>query len=200
MQSLQTMLHACNPYANIYQMAAERFQGGAVELSLHLVNNRRTDLRRYNVPTINEVGALMVGGNVDETDACDIVIRSTNGYFQHISPLHSAYAPLHYVLFFPDGHNGWHDNIPLNGFQWDGFGCIQDDGNVVGGKRSSAHVTMLQFYVYILQHRVNEEWILRAGRLLQQFIIDTYACTKQNRLKFIRKNQRKLRCDLYNGL
>jgi hypothetical protein len=28
MQSLQTMLHACNPYAIIYQTAAERFQGG----------------------------------------------------------------------------------------------------------------------------------------------------------------------------
>jgi len=35
---------------------------------------------------------------------------------------------------------------------------------------------------------------------LQQFIIDAYACTEQNRLKFIRKNQRQLRCDLYNGL
>jgi hypothetical protein len=35
---------------------------------------------------------------------------------------------------------------------------------------------------------------------LQQFIVDAYACTEQNRLKFIRENQRQLRCDLYNGL
>jgi hypothetical protein len=41
---------------------------------------------------------------------------------------------------------------------------------------------------------------MRARRLLQQFIVDAYACTQQNRLKFIRKNQRQLRCDLYNGL
>jgi len=59
---------------------------------------------------------------------------------------------------------------------------------------------MLQFYAYILQHRINEEWILRAGRLLQQFIVDAYACTEQNHLKFIRKNQRQLHCDLYNSL
>jgi hypothetical protein len=52
----------------------------------------------------------------------------------------------------------------------------------------------------MLQHRVNEEWILRARRLLQQFIVDAYACTEQNRLKFIRENQRQLRCNLYNGL
>ncbi len=125
-----------------------------------MLNDCHTDLRRYNVPTVDEVGALMVGGDVDEANACDIVIRSTNGYFQHVSPLHSAYAPLHYVLPFPDGRNRWHDGIPLNGFQWDGSRFIQDDENAVGGKRNSARVTMLQFYTYILQHRINEEWIL----------------------------------------
>ncbi len=97
------MLHACNPYTSIYQMAVERLQGGAVELSLRLVNDRRIDLRRYNAPTIDEVGALMVGGDVDEINAHNIVVHWTNGYFQRISPLHSAYAPLHYILLFPDG-------------------------------------------------------------------------------------------------
>jgi hypothetical protein len=69
MQSLQTMLHECNPYASIYQTTMERLQGEVVELSLRLLNDRRT-------------------------------------------------------------------------------------------KRGSARVTMLQFYAYILQHRINEEWIL----------------------------------------
>jgi hypothetical protein len=111
------MLHACNPYANIYQMATEQLQGGAVELSLRLVNDRCTNLRRYNAPTVDEVGALMVGGDVDEVNARDIIMHSTNGYFQCVSPLHSGYAPLHYVLLFPNGRNEWHDDIPLNGFQ-----------------------------------------------------------------------------------
>jgi len=130
------------------------------------VNDCCTDLQHYNAPTINEVGALLVGGIMDEANAWNIVMRSTNGYFQRISPLHSAYTPLHYVLLFPDGCNGWHDGIPLNGFQWDGFGFIQDDENVIGGQHSSTRVTMVQFYAYMLQHRVNKEWILRAGRLL----------------------------------
>ncbi len=190
MQSLQTMLHACKPYASIYQTVTEQLQGGVVELSFHLVNDRRTNLRHYNVPIANEVGALMVGGDVDEADARDIIVCSNNGYFQRISPLHSAYAPLHYVLIFPDERNRWHDGIPLNGFQWDGSMFIQDDENVVGGKRGSTCVTMFQFYVYMLQHHVNEEWILRARRFLQQFIVDAYACTEQDRLKFIRDNQR----------
>jgi hypothetical protein len=113
------------------------------------VNDPRTDLQRYNAPIADKVGALMVGGDVDEANARDIVVRSTNGYFQRVSPLHSAYAPLHYVLLFPDGRNGWHDGIPLKGFQWDGSGFIQDDENAVGGKRDFACVTMLQFYAYI---------------------------------------------------
>jgi hypothetical protein len=142
-QSLQTMLHECNPYASIYQTAMERLQGGAVELSFRLLNDRRTDLRRYTTPTADEVGALMVGGDVDEVNTRDIVIRSINGYFQCVSPLHNAYVPLHYVLIFPDVRNGWHDGIPLNGFKWDGSGFMQDDENAVGGKRGSAHVTML---------------------------------------------------------
>ncbi len=102
------------------------------------MNDRYIDLQRYNAPTIDKICTLMVGGDVDEADACDIVMHSTNGYFQRVFPLHSAYAPLHYVLIFPDGRNGWHDNIPLNGFQWDGFGFIQDYENAVGGKRGSA--------------------------------------------------------------
>jgi hypothetical protein len=81
MQSLQTMLHACNPYANIYQMATERLQHGAIELSLRLVNDCRSDLQRYHAPTVDEVAALMVGGDVDEADSRNIVVRSTNGYF-----------------------------------------------------------------------------------------------------------------------
>jgi hypothetical protein len=35
---------------------------------------------------------------------------------------------------------------------------------------------------------------------LQQFIVDAYACTEQNHLKFICENQQQLCCDLYNGL
>jgi hypothetical protein len=125
--------------------AIERLQGGAVELNLRLLNDCRTDLRRYNAPTVDEVGTLMVGGDMDGANARNIVIHSTNGYFQHVSPLHSAYAPLHYVLLFPDGRNRWHDNIPLNGFQWDGSGFIQDDENGIGGKRGSAASPCINF-------------------------------------------------------
>ncbi len=54
------------------------------------MNDHCIDLRCYNAPTFDEVGAFMVGGNVDEVDASNIVMHSTDGYFQLVSPLHSA--------------------------------------------------------------------------------------------------------------
>jgi hypothetical protein len=75
------MLHACHPYTNIYQTATKQLQGVAIEPSFRLVNDRRTDLRRYNAPTVDKVSALMVGGDVDEANTHDIVVCSTNGYF-----------------------------------------------------------------------------------------------------------------------
>jgi hypothetical protein len=62
-------------------MVAKWFQGEAIELNLRLVNDRCTDLQRYNAPTANKVGALMFGGDVDEADAHNIVMCSINGYF-----------------------------------------------------------------------------------------------------------------------
>jgi hypothetical protein len=70
------MLHACNPYANIYQMVAEQLQGGALELSIRLVNDRRTNLQCYNVPTVDKVGALMVGAMwMKQTHATLLFVR-----------------------------------------------------------------------------------------------------------------------------
>jgi hypothetical protein len=80
MQLFQTMLHACNPYASIYQTTVKWLQGGVVELSFRLVNDRRPNLRCYNAPIVDEVGTLMVGGDVDEANAINIVVHSTNGY------------------------------------------------------------------------------------------------------------------------
>ncbi|RIA79147.1 hypothetical protein C1645_680001, partial [Glomus cerebriforme] len=37
----------------------------------------------------------------------DILLRLCNRDLQKISKLHPLYDPLHYVLLFPNGDNGW---------------------------------------------------------------------------------------------
>jgi hypothetical protein len=60
---------------------------------------------------------------------------------------------------------------------------------------------MAEFYGYRLQHRDTDGIaLLRGGRLRHQYIVDAYAAIEQNRLKYLRLNQKKLRVDLYQGL
>ncbi|KAK1395112.1 hypothetical protein POM88_014168 [Heracleum sosnowskyi] len=52
-----------------------------------------------------------------------------------------------------------------------------------------------------LQQRLNEgHTLLRSGRLLQQYIVDCYMTIEEERFRWIRLNQEKLRSDLYYGL
>ncbi|GBC16016.2 uncharacterized protein LOC112524872 [Rhizophagus irregularis DAOM 181602=DAOM 197198] len=56
----------------------------------------------------------------------------------------------------------------------------------------------MQYYSYRLQIK-NGDWLQRAGRLYQQYIVDQYAKIEQNRLNYLKFNQSSLRTELYNG-
>ena len=59
---------------------------------------------------------------------------------------------------------------------------------------------MLQFYSYRLAVRQTFSAIHYAGKLFQQYIVDAYVKTEQNRLAFHRQNQNILRVELYKDL
>lgn len=60
---------------------------------------------------------------------------------------------------------------------------------------------MREFYAYQLQTRPSEGMtIIKSGRLLHQYIVDSYIATEQERLRFIRLNQKKLRAELYTNI
>jgi hypothetical protein len=57
------------------------------------------------------------------------------------------------------------------------------------------------YYCYKFQIRLGVfNPILHGKRLFQQFAVDTYIKIESPRLDFIRKNQDRLRADLYQGL
>ena len=82
----------------------------AVNLELRLLCLKSNDRRRYNTPTADEIGAIMVGDGFDGSisDWNIIIKRRQDGGLQRISALRSAYTPLHHVLLFlmegRDGH------------------------------------------------------------------------------------------------
>ena len=202
---LQTMLQEVNPYAQLCKNARWRLCAHpTAPLSLRLVTLRNKDSRRYNTPTANEVGAIMVGDGTDmEEKTRAIIVKKKGGPLQRISILHPTYLPMHYVLLFPYGRDGWHPNIPLTGFTYDNVagGFMENpykNIQVLRGRGGSKRVSLSQFHAYTL-HQRHDEHIFWAGRLLQQFIVDGYACAEGNRLHFLRQHQSNLRIDLYKG-
>ncbi|KAI0043941.1 hypothetical protein FA95DRAFT_1523552, partial [Auriscalpium vulgare] len=185
MQSLQELLAEHHQYAATYRHAydvLEREGGDEVMIRLHA--DPTQDRRRYNLPTADEV-AVIIPDASQPTSRRDIILWKREGPLRRISDGHPAYAPLHYVLFFPHGTHGWEYNMFLH----------QPD------KPNPARLTQTRFYAYQLHARPDEfSAILHGGRLLQQYIVDVWASADQARLSFLRHNQGALRASLYSGL
>ncbi|GAA0174230.1 hypothetical protein LIER_27669 [Lithospermum erythrorhizon] len=68
-------------------------------------------------------------------------------------------------------------------------------------RRKRKTVSCREYYLYKLQDHVNDKsYILRFGRLFQQYIVDNYIKIETMRLDFLRNNQKKLRRERYQGV
>jgi hypothetical protein len=193
---LQQMLHDINPYVNNFRQVGNLLKDNPLlDLKLVITNNRTKDPRRYNTPNASEVAAIMIGtGQETEYQNRDIVLQPYEGGLQRISEIHPSYIPLHYVLMFPRGEDGWHPNIPIR----NEVSEISDDDEI---DITSKHVTPMNYFAYRLQIRSNEATTLHYyGRLFQQWIVDMYTVIEQARLNYLRFNQKQIRAELYNGL
>ncbi|KAK1381124.1 hypothetical protein POM88_027868 [Heracleum sosnowskyi] len=68
-------------------------------------------------------------------------------------------------------------------------------------QKKRENVTMREYYSYTFMVRLDQGHTLRlGGRLYHQFIVDAFSAVEQSRLWYIRKNQKKLRAELYRNL
>lgn len=149
----------------------------------HLHFEGQMDRRRYNLPAGSEIAVLIPGEEDRPQGTRDIVLRLRGeGHFlERINECHPAYLPLHYVVLFPFGELGWHEDLTHS--------------------NGEGRLTQREYFAFRLFPRSTEySTILRGGKLFQQFIVDAWAATEQNRLGYIRMNQSDLRADLYQGL
>ncbi|KAL5648116.1 hypothetical protein ACJX0J_042471, partial [Zea mays] len=162
----------------------------------------------YNVPITSEVAAVWIEGSERRGQFNNSVMlhgkdRSSHG----IRSYHGCYDALSYPLFFPKGELGWHANIPKSNVSMDEVDAYRDqhrrsDANNDDTERPShLCVSVRDYYCYRFQIRPSIfNPILHGKRLFQQFAVDTYIKIESSRLDFIRKNQDRLRADLYKGL
>ncbi|RZC20082.1 hypothetical protein D0Y65_006782 [Glycine soja] len=177
------MLDEYNVHAKTFRMARDRLQDVQVNnIKLKLIANREKHGRTYNVPTVPEVAALIVG-DFDANSKRDIILETQHGQLQRIHELHSSYLPLQYPLLFPYGENGYRPDI---------LHSSRSDGK----KRKRNRLTMREWFSYRLQCRSNESMtLLNSRRLFQQFVVDGYTMVESERLSYIRNNKKKLRVD-----
>ncbi|CAH9106191.1 unnamed protein product, partial [Cuscuta epithymum] len=171
-------------------MARDRFnESNSTTLKMKLIGKRHSEGRTYNMPSVNEVAALIEGDFDVNKKERDVLLQTKTEALQIISELNPSFLGLQYPLLFPYGQDGFREDVLLT---------RAISGESEGGRK---HVTMKDFFSYRLQERTNESpYILRSKRLFQQFIVDGYTMVESSRLQYIRLNQKKLRSDLYSGL
>ena len=102
-------------------------------------------MRHYNLPTSNEIAAILPGDNEHATEGRDLIVElhlhnDQNGpRFQCIWETNFNYTPLMYVLLFPHGEPGWGPGMALI----NSAGGENDSGEDVtdgeGGESFSSH-------------------------------------------------------------
>lgn len=208
------MFDSINSLVKSYRMARDCFhENPNVELKLRLNGIRKSDGRSYNLPTVSEVAALIVGDLDDDTDKRDIIVQLVSGKLQRVSELHPSYLALQYPLLLPYGDDGYRIDICHKGVtepnQTSPPVSNVDTRESLDNPTSSSKTikktrqltTMREFFAYRLQDRSNEySLILNGRRLLQQFIVDGYTMIERERLNFIKGKQNILRSETYEVL
>ena len=208
-QSLQEMLHAVNPFVQLFHTGAERLQAHPdMNLRIIIRDPDRRKNRTYNRPTtMNEVGGIMLDDGSATTHERDIVIERRGAPFpERISYMHACYMPMQYPLLFPQGDLGWHNAVRLAGpnAHQPAPMVAEDDEDIDDADQQaerSGFVTLMRWFAYRMFERPDDGISLRyGGRLFQQYLVDAYAIIEQSRLLWVRLNQAAIRSELYSGV
>lgn len=181
---IQNILDDVNPLVQQFRMARNRFEEyDQQNFKLRLIGRRARDGRQYDLPTADEVAALIVGDIGTTYDNRDIVVEKTSGQLKRISELHPLYLALQYPLLLPYAEDGYRTDILHRD--------IKPDGSF---QKATTRVSMREFFAYKLQFRDHGySLLLNSRKLYQQFLVDAYTMIEAERLSYIRKQQKKLR-------
>lgn len=103
-----------NPHVKAFIQARDIIvEVGGEKIKLQLIDGRASDGRTHNMPTADEVAALIPANLVMNMEKRDIILETKTGRFQRISERHPSYLPLQYPLLFPYGEDGFRLNIPI---------------------------------------------------------------------------------------
>ncbi|CAN0904892.1 ATP-dependent DNA helicase PIF1 [Linum grandiflorum] len=189
MSNLKDMIDTHNVLAqNFRRVRDELQQPGNNNLRLRITGTRVERNRMYELPTGTELAGLITGDFTPDQDDRDIIVHNKETGLKRITSLNPLFDSLHFSLLFPHGNDGFHNRIRYNPSYRD-------------PTKKRKYVTQREYYCYRLQYRAAEgKTLIRSGKALQHFCIDAFTTIEQNRLTYLRLNQKKLWSDLYSGL
>lgn len=159
----------------------EANQAGAANPVVNIVfrRDRHSDNRRFNAPTANEIAMVFVNSDGEPPFQRDIRVYPLNPAnpqqpFININILSPNLDPMSYPILFPYGEPGWQPNWP----------CVAYDGAQVN--RNRVNLTLLQYKAALTAVREVFNPIISAGKLTQQWIVDSYLQVEANNLNFMR--------------
>ncbi|CAN7016939.1 unnamed protein product, partial [Brassica rapa subsp. trilocularis] len=156
------------------------------DFSIRLIGQSKRN-RQYDMPQADEIAGLIVGDFTQDMGERDVVVQHKSSGLQHISDMHPLFMTLQYPILFPYGQIGFNENIPVT--------------NTDGNTRKREYISKREYFAYQLQTRLAEGMVIvRSKRLLHQYIVDAYTSIEQERLRWFRLNQKKIRADLYNNV
>lgn len=185
-RELTVMFDKTNVIVKAFRMAREQFKElDYLPMRLRLIDERLD--KQYSNPTCPEVAALIVGDFQESINNRDIVVDYRSSGLQRINDLHPAFMPMQYPLLFPYGEDGFHLGIP--------YVCSHKRKT----KRSS--ITAREFYAYVLQQRPSDGLtLIKGGKLFHQYVVDAFTSIERMRLEYIKRKQKKMRYDVFQGI
>ncbi|KAH9622274.1 hypothetical protein KSS87_001374, partial [Heliosperma pusillum] len=203
-----------NPYARFFRSLRDIEITEETQIVINKTAN--VDQRVYNAPTSDEVAVVWSESSSSSASSSPhIMVTGNNNASHRIMHYYGCYDPLQYPLLFPAGDSGWAQNLekknkqnrapsaqPVEIETVDSAETLLDAEEMRAGTSrtpNARHISCREYYCYKLQHRP-KNMLLRAGRCLQQYIVDMYVKVENTRLDFFRRNQETIRADLYQGI
>ena len=180
LEKVQQVIHEKNPFVHdfkqLIEISEEELQGGKVVISAS-ARPQQGHARVYNVQeNLQELSI------VTNELPHDLVLNLRGGGFEYISDLNPKAMPLHFTLLFPEGTTGW-------------------DKELTHVTKRDRRITPREFFVYHLNIRQTcSDYIFKAQRLFQEWILSAWIVCENQRLNYMRQNQKTLRADTYQNL
>ncbi|KAI9022230.1 hypothetical protein CLU79DRAFT_702241 [Phycomyces nitens] len=155
-EMIQNVLNIHNLYARTLISVAEQYREHPFGTLQVIIRAARDIGRRYDIQSSPEVAAMVIEESVDgNVLPHDVVINDRITGLRSVSSMNPAYVPLHYVLMFPFGDDGWHMNL-----------ACTPPNPAIHGSRQSVRVSILAHCCFLLMVR-DGTYLHHYGRLFQ---------------------------------